>query len=199
MFVDLTLPDASGLPRVSVPVLTGVGVDTGSWNVGIGPGVLKRVCTILSNWLRKEGRTRGFGVATAMGSGVGPEGDVGNSRIRSAAGSSGPVCNLSIWVVGTGVFVSNTCLSSSSSSLTTSSTTVLTSTSLAAGAVPAVCILGEEGSSGAAGTSSSRVGSDGPSWFGLVGVSVVASTPHPIKLGISSEMSGRFSAAMGGT
>ena len=35
------------------------------------------------------GRTRDLGVATEMGSGVGPEGDVGNSLIRSAVGSFG--------------------------------------------------------------------------------------------------------------
>ena len=38
---DLTLPDASGSSCVSVPVLTGVGVDNGSRKVGIGPEVLK--------------------------------------------------------------------------------------------------------------------------------------------------------------
>ena len=93
---DVTLPDASGSPCVFVPVLTGVKVDTGSRKAGIGPGVLKRLWVIFSNWLRKEGRSRGLGVATAMGSGVGREGSVGNSRIRSVAGSSGPVCTMSI-------------------------------------------------------------------------------------------------------
>ena len=80
---DLTLPDASGLSCVSVPVLTRVGVDTRSRKAGIGPGVLKGLWAIFSNWLRKEGRTRGLGVAIEMGSGVGPEGGVGNSPIRS--------------------------------------------------------------------------------------------------------------------
>ena len=47
--VDLTLPDASGLLCVSVPILTGVGVDTGSWKVGIGLGVLKGVWVIFSS------------------------------------------------------------------------------------------------------------------------------------------------------
>ena len=64
-FADLPLPDASGSSCVFEPVLVGVGVDTGSRMVGIGPGVLKgRVWVILSNWLRKEGRTRGLGVTT---------------------------------------------------------------------------------------------------------------------------------------
>ena len=155
LFVDLTLPDVSGSPCVSVPVLMGVGVDTGSRKAGIGPGVLKGVWVIFSNWLRKEGRTRGLGVATVMGSGVGLEGGVGNSRIRSAAGSSAPVYAVSIRAGGTDVLASNACLSSSSSSLTTSSTTVLTSTSLDGGEVPALRVLGELGGSGPAGTSSS--------------------------------------------
>ena len=123
-------------------------------------------------------------MVTEMGSGVGSEGDMDNSFIRSAVGSSGPVCTISIRVGGAGVLVSNACLSSSSSSLTTSSTTVLTSTSLCVGAVPALCILGEQGSSGPAGTSSSRVGSDGPGWSSLVGICVVASFPHLVRLGI---------------
>ena len=152
---DLTLPDASGSPCISVPVLMGVGVDTRSWKSGIGLGVLKGVCTILSNWLRKEGHTRGLGVATAMSSDVEPEGGVGNSRIRSAAGSSGPVCTVSIRAGGTGVLASNAYLSSSSSSLITSSTTVLTSTSLSAREVPSVRDLGELGGFGLARTSSS--------------------------------------------
>ena len=149
------LPDASALSCVSVPVLTGVGVDTGSLKARIGPGVLKGVCTILSNWLRKEGRTRGLRVATVMGSDVEPEGSVGNSHIRSAAGSSGLVCTVSIRAGRVGVLASNAYLSSSSSSLTTSSTTVLTSTSLGVGDVPSVCVLGELGGSGLADTSSS--------------------------------------------
>ena len=152
---DLTLPDASGSPCVSMPVLTGVGVDTRSRKVGIGPRVLKRVWVIFSNWLRKEGHTKGLGMATEMGSGVGPEGGVGNSLIRSAASSSGPVYAVSIRADGADVLASNACLSSSFSSLTTSSTTVLTSTSLGVGEVPAVCVLGELGGSGSADTSSS--------------------------------------------
>ena len=90
------LPDASGSSCVSVPVLTGVGVDTGSRKVGIGLGVLKRLWVIFSSSLRKEGRTRGLGVATEMGSGIGPEGGVGSSLIRSVAGSSGHVYTVSI-------------------------------------------------------------------------------------------------------
>ena len=77
-------------------MLTVVGVDIGSRKAGIGSGVLKELCAIFSNWLRKEGRTRGLGVATKMGSSVGPEGDVDNSLIRSAAGSSCPIWAVSI-------------------------------------------------------------------------------------------------------
>ena len=113
---DLTLPDASDLPCVSVPVLTGVGVDPGSRMAEIGPGVLKGVWVIFSNWLKKEGRTKGLGMATVMDSGVGPEGGVGNSRIRSAAGSSSSVCTVSIRAGGAGVLASKAYLSSSSSS-----------------------------------------------------------------------------------
>ena len=92
LFADLPLPDASGLSYVSEPVLAGVGDDTGSWKVGIGPRVLKGLLVILSSWLRKEGRTRGLGVTTEMGLGVGPEAGVGSSLICSATGSFGPVC-----------------------------------------------------------------------------------------------------------
>ena len=152
---DLTLPDASGLPCVSVSVLTGVGVDTGSRKAGIGPGVLKGVCIILSNWLRKEGCTKGLGVATAMGLGVEPGGGVDNSRIHSAASYSSPVYTVSIRAGGASVLASNAYLSSSSSSLTTSSTTVLTGTFLGAEEVPSVRVLGELGGSNLAGTSSS--------------------------------------------
>ena len=159
---NLTLPDASSSSCVSVPVLTGVGVNTGSRKAGIGLGILKEICAIFSNWLRKEGRTKGLGVATEMDSGVGPKGGVGNSLIHSAAGSSGPVCTVSIWAGGTIVSAPNTCLSSSSSSLTTCSTAMFTGTSLGVGDVPIVCVLDEVGNSGPAGTSSSRVGSDGP-------------------------------------
>ena len=150
---DLTLPDASSSPCVSVPVLTGVGVDIGSRKVGIGQGILKGVWIIFSNWLRKEEHTRDLGMATEMGSSIGPEGGVGNSLIRSATSSSGPVCIVSIRVDGAGVLASNPCLSFSSSSLTTSSITMLTSTSLVAEEIPTVCILGELGGSGPTGTS----------------------------------------------
>ena len=76
---DFTLPETSGSLCVSVSVLKGVGVDIRSQNIGPGPGVLKGVLVIVSNWLRKEGHTKVIGVATEMGSGVGPEGGVGNS------------------------------------------------------------------------------------------------------------------------
>ena len=159
---DFTLPKTSGSPWVSVSVLTGVGVDTGSRNTGPGPGILKGVLVIVSNWLRKERRTKDLGVAIEIGSGVGLEGGVDNSLIRSAVGSFGLVYIVSIRAGGAGVLVVNACLSSSSSSLTTSSTTVLTNTSLGAGEVPVVCILGEWGGSGRAGASSSYVGSEAP-------------------------------------
>ena len=145
---DLMLPDASDSSCVSVPVHMGVGVDTGSWKAGIGPGVLKGLWAIFSNWLRQEGRTRGLGVVTEMGSGVGLEGGVGNSFIHSAAGSSGSVCTVSIRADGAVGSAPNACLSSSSSSLTTCSITVFTETSLGAGDVPAVRVLGEVGSFG---------------------------------------------------
>ena len=60
---DFTLPETSGSPCVSMPVLKGVGVDTGSWNMGPSSGVLKRVLVIVSNCLRKEGCTKEAGVA----------------------------------------------------------------------------------------------------------------------------------------
>ena len=97
-----------------------------------------------------------------MGSGVGPEGGVGNSLIRSAVGSSGPVCTVSIQAGCGVVSTPYACLSSSSSSLTTSVITVLTCTFPGAGDVLAMCVLGEVGSFGPVGTSSSRVGLDGP-------------------------------------
>ena len=108
-------------------------------------------------------RTSGLGVATAMGSGIGPEGGVGNSHIRSAVGSFSPVCTVSIQAGDAGVLVSNACLPSSSSSLTTSSTTWLTSTSLGAGEVPAARVLGEWGGCDLVGASSSYVGSEASS------------------------------------
>ena len=156
------LPDASGLSCVSVPVLTRVGVDTRSRKAGIGPGVLKGLWVIFSNWLRKDGRTRGLGVATKMGSGVGPKGSVGNSLIHSAAGSSGPVCTVSIRAGCAVVSAPKACLSTSPSSLTTSSTMVLTATSVGAGDVRAVRVLDEGRSSSSAGTSSSQVDAEVP-------------------------------------
>ena len=64
--------------------------------MGPGPRVLKEVFVMISSCLRKEGRTKDLGVGKEMGSGVGPEGGVGNSLIRSAIGSSGHVCTVSI-------------------------------------------------------------------------------------------------------
>ena len=97
-----------------------------------------------------------------MGSGVGPDGGVGNSLIRSAIGSSGPVCMVSIRAVGAGVRMLRAALSSSSNSLTTSPTIDSTNTSLTSTEVPAMCVLGEWGGSGLVWASSSRVGSEGP-------------------------------------
>ena len=159
---DFTLPETSGSLGVSVLVLKGIGVDTGSRNMGLGPGVLKGVFVMVSSCLRKEGRTKDPGVAKEMGSRVGPEGGVGNSLIRSAIGSSGPVCMVSIRAGGVGVRTSNAALSSSSNSLTTSPTIVLTSTSLTGPTVPAMCVLGEWEGSDLAGASASRVGSEAP-------------------------------------
>ena len=157
---DFTLPETSGSPCVSVPVLKEVGVDTRSRNMGPSPRVLKGVFVMVSSCLRKEGRTKDPGVAKEMGSGVGLEGGVGNSLIRSAIGSSGPVCMVSIRAGGVGIRMSNAALSSSSNSLTTSPTIVLTSTSFTSSMVPAMCVLGEWGGSGLAGASSIRVGSE---------------------------------------
>ena len=117
---------------------------------------------MVSSCLRKEGRTKDLGVAKEMGFGVGPEGGIGNSLIRSAIGSSSPVYTVSIRVGGIGIRTSNAALSSSSNSLTTSPTMVLTSTSLTGPTVPAMCVLGEWGGSGLAGASFSRVGSKAP-------------------------------------
>ena len=93
---DLMLPETSGVSWVSVPTLAGVGEDTRSWKIGPYLGVLNGVFTTVSSCLRKEGRTKETGVDKEMGSGVGPEGGVGNSRIRFAICSSGPVCTTSI-------------------------------------------------------------------------------------------------------
>ena len=155
--IDFTLLETSRSPCVSVPTLTGVGDDTGSRNMGPGPGVLKGVFVIVSNCLRKEGRTKDPRVAKEMGSGVGPEDGVGNSLIRSAIGSSGLVYMVSIRAGGAGVTTSN--LASSSNSLTTSPTNVSTSTSLIGPTVPAMCVLDEWGGSGLAGASFSHVSS----------------------------------------
>ena len=143
-------------------MLTGVGVDTGSRNTGPGSGFLKGVLVIVSKWLRKEGRTKGLGVATEMGLGVGLEGGVDHSLICSAVGSSGPVYIVSIRAGGTGVIISNAYFSSSSNSFTTSLTMVLTNTSLVAGEVLAIRVLGEWGGFGVAGASSSCVSSEAP-------------------------------------
>ena len=159
---DFALPETSRLPCVFVPMLTAIGDDTGSRNMGPGPGVLKGVFVIVSSCLRKERRTKQVGVAKEMGLGVGPEGGVGNSLIRSAIGSSGPIYIVSIWAGGVGVMMLNAALSSSSNSRTTLPTIVSTSTSLTGATVPAVCILGEWGGSGLTGTSSSHVGLEGP-------------------------------------
>ena len=196
---DLMLPETSGVPCVSVPILLSVGEDTGSRKLGPCPGVLKGVFTMVSSCLRNEGRTKDTGVAREMGSGVGPKGGVGNSRIRSAICSSGPVCTTSIRASGVGVRMLRDALSSSSSSLITSPTIDSTTTSLTGAGVPAWCVLGECGGSNLAGASSSWVGAEGPGRSGFVGVSVVASFLHPVRLRISPEISGRFSAATGGT
>ena len=130
--------------------------------VGIGLGVLKGLWVILSNWLRKEGRTRGLGVTTEMGSGIEPKGGVGSSLIRSATDSSGLVYIVSIQA-GCRV-VSTLCawLYSTSNSLTTSATIVFTGTSLGAIASSTACLLSREVCSSPVGTSSSLVGSEGP-------------------------------------
>ena len=160
---DLPLPDASGSSCVSGPVLAEVGDDTGSCRIGIGPRVLKGLWIILSSWLRKEGHTRGLGVTTEMGSGVGTEDGVGSSRICSATGSSGLVCIVSIRAGCRVVFTPYAWLCSISSSLTTSATIVLISTSLGPVAGSTVCFLGGEVCSSFASTSSSLVGLEGPS------------------------------------
>ena len=160
--VDLMLPETSGVSCVFVPTLTGVGKDIGSRKLGPCSGTLKGVFTMVSSCLRKEGRTKDTGVAKEMGSGVGPGGGVGNSLIRSAICSSGPVCTTSIRAGGIGVSMSRDALASSSNSLTTSSTMDSTNTSLTGAEVPAGRVLGECGSSCLAGVSSSRLRSEGP-------------------------------------
>ena len=97
-----------------------------------------------------------------MGSGVGPEGGVGNSRVRSAICSSGPICTTSIRAGGVDVRMSKDAPSSSSSPLITSPTMDSTTTSLTGAGVPAGCVLGECGGSDYAGASSSWIGAKGP-------------------------------------
>ena len=160
--VDLMLPETSGVSCVSVPTLADVGEDAGSRKLGPCPGVLKGVFTMVSICLRKEGRTKNTGVAKEMDSGVGPEGGVGNSRIRSAIGSSGPVCTMSIRAGHVGVRTSRDAPSSSSSSLITSPTLDSTNTSLVGTESPARRVLGECGGPSLAGATSSRLGSEGP-------------------------------------
>ena len=159
---DLMLPETSGVSWVSVPTLAGVGEDTGSWKIGPCPGVLNGVFTAVSSCLRKEGHTKETGVNKEMGSGVGPEGGVGNSRIRSAICSSGPVCTTSIRAGGVGIRMSRAVLYSSSSSLITSPMTESTNTSLVGADSFARSFLGECGGSGLVGTTSSCLGSEGP-------------------------------------
>ena len=159
---NFTLAETSGSPCVSVPVLKGVGNDTGNRNMGPGPGVLKGVFVMVSSCLRKEGRTKDPRVAKEMGSGVRPDGGVGNSLIRSAIGSSGLVCMVSIRAVGVGVTTLKAALFSSSNSLTTSPTIDSTNTSFTGAKVPTMCVMGEWGGSGLVGASSSRIGSEGP-------------------------------------
>ena len=159
---DRMLPETSGVSCVSMPTLTGVGEDTGSRKLGPCSGTLKGVFTMVSSCLRKEGRTKDTGVAKEMGSGVGPGGGVGNSLIRSAICSSGPVCTTSIQAGGVGISMLRDALASSSNSLTTLPTMVSTNTSLTGTEVPAGRVLGECGGSGLAGVSSSWLGLEGP-------------------------------------
>ena len=156
--VDLMPPETSGSPCVSVPILKVVGDETGIRKLGPCSGTLKGVFTTVSNCFRKEGRIQGLGVPKDMGSGVRPEGGVGNSLIRSAICSSGPVCTTSIRAGGVGVRMLWDAPSSSSISLTTSPMMGSTTTSLTCAGVSAGCVLGECGVSGLAGVYSS--------WFG---------------------------------
>ena len=118
---------------------------------------------MVSSCLRKGGRNKDIGVAKEMGSGVGPEGGVGNSLIRSATCSSGLVCTTSIQAGGVGVRTSRAALSASSNSLTTSPTIDSTNTSLTGAEVPTMCVLGEWGGCGLAWASFSWISSEGPS------------------------------------
>ena len=101
-------------------------------------------------------------MTTEMGLGVGPEGSVGSSLIRSATGSSGPVYIVSIRAGWGVVSTPYAWLCSTSSSLTTSAIIVLTGTSLGPVAGFAACFLGGKVCSGLASTSSFLVGSEGP-------------------------------------
>ena len=159
---DLMLPEISGVSCVSVPTLAGVGEDTGSRKLGPCLGVLKGVFTMVSSCSRKEERTKETGVDKEMGSGVGLEGGVGNSRIRSAICSSGPVCTTSIRAGGVGVRTSRDAPSSSSSSLIISPTLDSTNTSLVGVESLARRVLGGCGGSGLAGAISSCLGSGDP-------------------------------------
>ena len=156
------LPETSGVSCVSVLTFTVVGEDIRSRKLGPCSGTLKGVFTMVSRYLRKEGRTKDTGVAKEMGSGVGPGGGVGNSLIRSAICSSGPICTTSIRAGGVGIRMLRDALASSSNSLTTSPTMDSTNTSLTGVEVPAGRILDECGGSGLAGVSSSQLGSEGP-------------------------------------
>ena len=90
---DLMPPETSGLPCVSVLILTAVGDETGSRKLGPCSRTLKGVFTTVSNCFRKEGRIRGPSVPKEMGFGVGPEGGVGTERAAEGArvGSSNSV------------------------------------------------------------------------------------------------------------
>ena len=158
---DLMLLETFGVSCVSVLTLTGVGEDIGSRKLGPCSGTLKEVFTMVSSCLRKEGHTKDNGVAKEIGSGVGPGGGVGNSLIRSAICSSGPIYTTSIWAGGVGVRMSRDAFASSSNSLTTSSTMDSTNTSLTGAEVPTRRVLGECGGSCLAGASSSPLGPEG--------------------------------------
>ena len=99
----LPLPEGSGSSLVSGPVLSGVGIRIGSLPLETVPSVLKGLLdwygvVILSSLLMKVGRCvcRSLGMKNVIDSGVEPSGGVGSSRIRSAVGSSGLVCTMSI-------------------------------------------------------------------------------------------------------
>ena len=95
----LPLPKGSNSSLVSGPVLSSVGIKTGSLPLKTIPGVLKGLLVIFLSSLMKEGQSdvRGLGVKNVTGSGIDPSGGVGRSRIHSAVGSSSFVCTTSIW------------------------------------------------------------------------------------------------------